>query len=286
MESLVASAFGWCADVPDFRDLTPHSEPVQQLLGKLKPARRRRSRIRPSQVDLREYFPVAFDQGTFGTSPANSCVALVEYFERRAYGRHMPLSRMFLHYTATRVAQVEVTAPTCHRAVLNALVLCGVPPERYWPYDGDTFTRIPDAFLYSFRGKFPETLGVRLDLRNQRGGTTLDLVRLFLAAGFPCLLGVSIPSSISREAEIPYRPTFDSVLGGQSLVAVGYDDDWLGSSRGALIIRNCWGSNWGSEGYGWLPYAFVEEQLATDIWTILRADWLIAGDFQRPMLIQ
>ena len=35
-------------------------------------------------------------------------------------------------------------------------------------------------------------------------------------------------------------------------MAVGYDDD-----RGVFIIRNSWGSNWGDNGYFYMPYEFI-----------------------------
>ena len=108
------------------------------------------------------------------------------------------------------------------------------------------------------------------------------MVRSFLAAGFPVAFGLPVPTSISRSAEISYRPAFDSVLSGQALLAVGYDDRWLSSSRGRLLVRNSWGAAWGDQGYGWVPYAFVEERLAADFWTMLRPDWLASGEFTRP----
>ena len=80
------------------------------------------------------------------------------------------------------------------------------------------------------------------------------------------------------------RPTFDAPHGGQAVVAVGYDDTHLSTSRGALLIRSSWGRGWGDEGYGWLPYAYVEEQLAVDFWTVIRADWLASEEFTKPNL--
>jgi C1A family cysteine protease len=171
-----------------------------------------------------------------------------------------------------------------HRSTLKAAARCGIPPEDYWSYSPERLRQIPDGFLYSFREDFRRLRYIRLDSRNSGGMKTLDTVRAFLAAGFPAVIGVPIPSSIGRAAEIPYRPTLDSILGGHSLVAVGYDDHWLSSARGALLVRNSWGRKWGDDGYGWLPYAYVERRLAIDFWTVMKPDWLKSGEFSRPAI--
>jgi C1A family cysteine protease len=108
-------------------------------------------------------------------------------------------------------------------------------------------------------------------------------VRAFLAAGIPVAFGFCLPSSLSAASDIPYRPTFDSYAGGHAALAVGYDDRRLHAGKGSLLIRSSWGESWGEKGYGWLPYAFVEQQLATDFWTILKAEWLCSGEFQQPL---
>jgi C1A family cysteine protease len=64
-------------------------------------------------------------------------------------------------------------------------------------------------------------------------------------------------------------------------LAVGYDDARaIRSTRGALLTRNSWGTGWGDGGYGWLPEAYVKEQLAVDFWTFLRPEWLGSGEFE------
>lgn len=285
MRRYLPPSFGWRQDPPDFRDFTPTTPSVVSQLQTLKAARARRAARGRGRIDLREFFPEPFDQGSLDASSANACAAVVDYFERRSHGQELRPSRLFLHRNALHMSMGGNEEAVNLRATLKALACCGLPPERFWPYDISNAGMEPHAFLYSFARKFSDLQYVRLDGRNTTGHAALATVRSFLAAGFPVVFGVSIPTSISIAAEIPYRPTFDSVLGGQALVAVGYDDQWLSSSRGALLVRNSWGVDWGEQGCGWLPYAYVEERLALDFWTMLRPDWLASGEYFRPDVV-
>jgi C1A family cysteine protease len=65
----------------------------------------------------------------------------------------------------------------------------------------------------------------------------------------------------------------DKPRGGHAVAAVGYDDNYkIGNSKGALLIRNSWGTGWGQQGYGWLPYDYVREYLSSDFWVLTRKE--------------
>ena len=285
MAEVPLADLGWQPSVPDFRDLFPETPDVRDLLTHIQAPEIPEASV-PKRMDLREYFPPAFDRMTAGASVTDACVGLVEYFERRAHGRTESFSRLFLRHTAQRLMSQAGSGVPDLRTAWKALVRCGLPLERHWPNAADDLDRDPDPFLYCFADEYRPLRYVRLDGPNQTGTDVLEILKTFLAAGFPAVMGFPVPSSITTDSDIPYRPTFDSMVGGEAVVAVGYDDRRRTASAGALLIRTSWGREWGDDGYGWLPYVYVEERLAVDIWTLLRPDWLESGEFERPNVVR
>jgi C1A family cysteine protease len=55
----------------------------------------------PGSVDLRSGCSPIEDRDDLGACTANAGVGLIDYFERRAFGKHLDASRLFL-YKATR----------------------------------------------------------------------------------------------------------------------------------------------------------------------------------------
>ena len=275
---------GWHRDMQDYRDYTPQSAPVQELLGQL-PVGSEAGEKRPESVDLRAYFPAVYNQREIHSSTAQVCVGLVEYFDNRAFGKSREPASLFLHQMLRKLLRTKDDIGISLRTAFKAMIRFGIPPEPYWPYEPEKLELEPEAFLYSFASAYQSIRYLRLDLRNSTGAQSLNVLRAFLAAGFPVGFGFPVPSSISSDGTVPYRPTIDSIRGGQAVVAVGYDDRRIGPTRGALLFRNSWGSQWGEGGYGWLPYRYVEEQLAVDFWTIISPQWMETGEFMQPQLV-
>jgi len=276
MASFVPAGLGWQRDLPDLRDYFPQD--IAETLIQLKPLSER-----PSQVDWREYCPAVDDQQHLAASAAHACAALLQYFERRAQGAVIEPSRLFMHQTSRRLAQAGEGYPSL-RSTWKAVARFGAVPEAYFPYKPCEIEE-PSGFAYGFTREYSSLRYFRIDSRENSGDETLLIARNWLAAGFAFVFGFPVYTSITTSAEIAFPTRLDALRGGQAVMALGYDDDRrIRSDKGAILIRNSWGVNWGDSGYGWLPYSYVRRQLAGDFWTIIKPEWISADDFQRPSI--
>src|SRR5437899_2421400 len=99
-DSRKLGGMGWQPDLPDFRDFTPQAPAVESVLSKSSLLKAVAAALPPS-MDLRQWCSPIEDQGDLGSCTANAGVGLLEYYERRAFGRYLDGSRLFL-YKATR----------------------------------------------------------------------------------------------------------------------------------------------------------------------------------------
>ena len=264
---------GWLRDLPDHRDLQVKSTEIQEIRGQSKKVKKIDKSLPPT-VDLRQWCSPIEDQGDLGSCTANAGVGLLEYFQKRAYSKHLDASRLFLYKVTRNLMGIIGDEGAELRTTMKAMVLFGIPPESYWPYKIEAFDEEPQAFCYAFAQSYKTTKYYRLDPAGQSTDKTMEAVKKSLAVGLPPMFGFtvysSIPPSGDGKGEIPFPGPGDSVEGGHAIVAVGYDDKKkVGKDSGALLIRNSWGTGWGDKGYGWLPYSYVLKGLAVDFWTLV-----------------
>lgn len=270
---------GWQRDLPDFRDYSPDTDRVQKLLKGSKALKA--SRRAPTTIDLGKYCSPVEDQGDIGSCTAHAGIGLLEYFERRAHGKHIDASRLFLYKTTRNLLGWTGDTGAWLRTTMKAMVLFGAPPERYMPYITSDYDDEPSAFCYAFAASYQAINYYRLDSQGVIGDDLVKRVKHFLAAGYPSMFGFTVYNFGNSKGEIAFPTSSDSVLGGHAVVAVGYDDKrQIGRDKGALKIRNSWGEGWGEGGYGWLPYRYLEEGLADDFWSLFKAEYLETGNFE------
>ena len=279
---------GWIPDYPDFRDYTEKTYEIQEVLGLRKPSKAKNP---PVSIDLRKWCSPIENQGDLGSCTANAGVGVIEYYERKAFGRHMDASRLFLYKVTRNLMKQKGDIGAYLRTTMGAMVLFGVPPENYWAYSDDEqkFDQEPPAFCYAFALNYQAIKYFRHDPPGIKAEEILKKVKSYLALGHPAMFGFTVYNSIEQAestGKIPYPSSKEKIEGGHAIVAVGYDDKMKIKNQyeriettGALLIRNSWGKTWGDKGYGWLPYEYILKGLAEDFWSILKKEWVDTAQF-------
>ena len=204
---------------------------------------------------------------------------MLEYFERHASGKWVDASRLFLYKVERDLMGVTGDTGAFLRTAMEALVMFGAPPERYWPYNIANFDVEPPAFGTNYQA----IQYFKLDPPGTTPAQTLLNIKAYLAAGFPSMFGFPVYPEYDQPAAgglIGYPGPNEGPRGGHANVATGYDDNLrIGNDTGALLVRNSWGTGWALAGYGWLSYRYVLQGLATDWWSMVSARWVDTGVF-------
>lgn len=237
----------------------------------------------PSYVDLRHtgLFSAVEHQGDIGSCTAQAVIGLAEFLMNRGKCLPFDLSRLFLYKASRRLLGWTGDTGAYIRTTIKAMVTFGVPPEDFWPYEPGRFDDEPEAFHYAYAANFKAVKYARLDGygADETGEIVLNRLKACIADGFPVAFGFPVYESIeslsAAEKWVVPVPTGDRqerLLGGHAVLAVGYNDDLQ-----AVLFRNSWGADWADDGYAWLPYAYVVDELATDFWTLFEMNWIGAG---------
>jgi C1A family cysteine protease len=293
---------GWVPEFPDMRDYTADTPEVDESLSTIGFGAKEPSEfLAPPTVDLRKWCSPVENQGALGSCTAHAGVGIVEYLENRSFGGHIDGSRLFVYKTTRNLMGVVGDTGAWLRNTMGAIALCGVPPEKFWPYTttkhpgpaGDkTFDDEPPAFVYAVADNYEAVRYFSHDplSKNLTGPQVLDSVKKYVAAGIPSMFGFYGFPSFGRttvKGGIPYPCPGEKAKWGHAIVAVGYDDNQVidntqcgsATTKGAFLIRNSWGTGWGDGGYGWLPYKYVTHRLARDFWSLFGMRWAETGQF-------
>lgn len=277
---------GWIPDYPDFRDYTDDNEKILPMVKKVGTSK---TEALPGKTDLRKWCSPIKNQLNIGSCTAHAVTGVVEYFENKAFGKHIEASRLFLYKATRNLLHFTGDTGAFLRSTIGALTLFGVSPEDYWPYDTSRLDEEPSAFCYAFGQNYRCLSYFRHDPPHMSSKDIIASIKKYLAAGIPSVFGFTVYQSINQadsNGQIPFPSGREKLMGGHAVAAVGYDDRIeitniasCETTVGAILIRNSWGTGWGEDGYGWLPYEYIRKGLAQDWWSVLKQDWVDTGIF-------
>lgn len=246
--------YHWRPDSPDSRD---HVFSIQLDAARL-----------PTSVDLRPGCSLIEDQGQLGSCTAHALAGLIEFNDIKA-NKHVTVSRLFIYYQERVIeGTVNQDAGAALRDGIKAGYTYGAPQESLWPYNPGKFRVKPSTAAY--------TDALKRKVTNYQRCTDFTAVKTALASGYPVAIGFMVYSSFEGawgdiphghpgSGIMPYPNTnTEQLLGGHAVALVGYDD-----ANSWFIARNSWGTNWGDNGYFYMPYRVIQNtSMSQDFWVI------------------
>ena len=230
--------------------------------------------VLPSRVDLSPYLPPVGNQGSQG-----SCVAwavgyyYTTYHEaiERDWDTSSPSRQLSPAYIYNQRNTSDCTNRNSGMSFWDAFSIVkaqGVAPLSVFPYNASDACAQPSdtvrAAAYPYRAEGFEFVSY---------GDNLDMLKRILAGGNPIAVALPIYESFYRiSAQNPVLQPPDSgetFYGGHGMLVVGYDD-----AIGGFLTVNSWGPNWGMNGYLYLSYSFVRN----NVWEA----WVMTDQVEAP----
>lgn len=204
----------------------------------------------PNSVDLRSEFAEIKNQGPQGACSAFSLVSVIEYFIQKTLSDKTDLSEAFVYYNARAINdKTEIDEGSTFQDIIKSIRDNGVCIEELCPYNPSVFNEQPseDAYSEASKRKITEAKNVRLNIND---------IKSALAQGFPVIISARAFKTYVTNANgvipPPSQEELEDETSNHAMVICGYVD-----REGYFIVRNSWGTNFGDQGYCYLPYEYI-----------------------------
>lgn len=250
--------FGWRPSLPDARDYRYQVPPAHRV-------------ALPAAVDNDTPSPGApfdpvFDQGNLGSCGPNALMGDTAYRGIADKAGRLGGSRLFVYYfTRLIMGTTGYDSGVDNRSMLKALAQYGYCDETLWPYDVRKFTNKPSSQAID------QAAARAGQIEYQAVNQALTDMKSVLAGGDCFVFGFTcynsmMTAAVDASGDIPMPSKRDGVAGGHDVLFVGYDD-----ATQRFKLRNSWGTGWGKNGYGTIPYDYATSpQLASDFWRVTK----------------
>ena len=210
-------------------------------------------------IDWAGHMSPVKNQGRLGSCVGFAVAAMKEFQEQRehtieaqagkTYERkedHYDLSEAWVYWNSKKIDPWPDSEGTSIRCAMKVLYKIGIPCEAGWEYN-DTFKGEPEswAHLIAKWGLIDSYWRI----------SSLNELKVALRSG-PVVIGIGCYEEIFNPLHgvVPYPANPDRLLGGHAICAVGFSD-----STKLVKFKNSWSENWGSGGYGFISYEYVND---------------------------
>ena len=208
----------------------------------------------PEAYSLKRWCGVVRDQGETGFCHSFAGAALKNIQENREKGYAQNLSPLFLAKRVKEVDSFPQEEGSDLASVCKALADTGTLQEVQYPFESYE----PGSLRFA---EYTGT-GYRYRIKNYARLETTEEMKQALFAGKPVLLGIQCTREIyGVDSKKPFIPLPEKLIsiGGHAVCVVGYDDGLeQDGHRGFFQIQNSWGTDWGEDGFAWLPYDYLD----------------------------
>jgi C1A family cysteine protease len=279
---------GWKKQEPDSRDFTIDNPAVEKLLMSHLPRDHKGALAFPVGANLIDYMPPVVDQGWLSSCTANAAACLLDTYRIVAGEEPYNPSRLFIYYYSRMMldGKVDEDSGCSNRATMKALAKYGAPPNWMWRYIQSWHDHAPTWLSRKVAEKHQVTIYMALeDSNDPKQPSLLDQVKAQIVQKRPVLFGTPLFDSMkqSKVGFMYYPNEDDPIVGWHAMVIVGYDDRMVmtnpankHTTRGAFLIRNSRGPNWGVYGYGYMPYEFIgidgNNRYMNDLWVLIKEE--------------
>lgn len=221
-----------------------------------------------NDIDLRPRCRTPRKQGNIASCTAFAVTSLFDFVRRKINAVNWNPSPLFTYYTTRSLTNDEMNdVGATVKDALKSTAKFGVSMERAWPYNEENFNVRPPEQAYIIAEKH-QTLEY-LKINDFDKNAWLNC----LNDGYPFAFGLNLYSSffdpiMQLMGGYMIDPDRDNekLVGAHCMLAVGYIKNY--NNKEYLIVQNSWGTNWGDQGYCYIPLSYIMTNDSFDFWTI------------------